>query len=163
RLLGWAYPDEPDNNGWTASRLAARFSYKRGTADGLVSFVTTTGRFFTGPNSSTEAATVASFAKIADIAGFDLYPVNHCLSTLRTVYDAQQQFVQLARGAPTFQWIETGQIDSRYCGGLAPTADQVTAETWLAVAGGARGIGFFTHTTYPTRSEFAATPEISQA
>jgi hypothetical protein len=163
RLLGWAYPDEPDNNGWTSSTLAARFGYRRGNADGLISFVTTTGRFFTGPDPAVATATAASFTRIADVAGFDLYPVNHCRPSVREVYDAQRRFARLAAGTPTFQWIETGLIDTRYCGGVEPTPEQVTAEAWLAVAGGARGIGFFTATTYPAASEFRVSPAIQRA
>ena len=51
-LVGWTYPDEPDNNGWTPASLAKTHPYRRGNKDGLVTFVTTTGRFFrldTGP------------------------------------------------------------------------------------------------------------------
>jgi hypothetical protein len=163
RLLGWTYPDEPDNNGWSATGMATRFGYRRGNDDGHISFVTTTSRFFTGPDPKGATATAASFARVADVAGFDLYPVNHCSTSLRGVYDAQRRFGRLAAGTPTFQWIETGPIDSRYCGGVHLTPQEVTAEAWLAVAGGARGVGFFTHTTYPTTSEFAVTPAVQQA
>ena len=45
-LAGWTYPDEPDNNGWTPASLAKAHPYERGNADGLVTFLTTTGRFF---------------------------------------------------------------------------------------------------------------------
>ncbi len=45
-LVGWTYPDEPDNNGWTPASLAKADPYDRGNVDGLVTFLTTTGRFF---------------------------------------------------------------------------------------------------------------------
>lgn len=163
RLLGWTYPDEPENNGWSASSLAARFRYPRGNTDGLLSFVTMTSRFFTGPDPRAATATAASFARVADIAGFDLYPLNHCSNSVRGVYDAQRRFSRLAAGTPTFQWIETGPIDASYCGGFEMTPAQVTAEAWLAVAGGARGIGFFTHTTTPAVSDFAVSPSVQAA
>ena len=45
-LVGWTYPDEPDNNGWTPASLAKAHPYDRGNVDGLVTFLTTTGRFY---------------------------------------------------------------------------------------------------------------------
>ena len=163
RLLGWSYPDEPDNNRWSAAALAARYTYPKGSRDGLLSFLTLTSRFFTGPDPSSATKQAASFVRIADVAGFDLYPRNHCAPGVRGVYDAQRRFGRLAAGTPTFQWIETGLIDARYCGGVAPTPQEVTAEAWLAIAGGARGLGFFTGSTYPTVSEFHVSPGVPNA
>jgi hypothetical protein len=146
RLAGWTYPDEPENNGWTPAKLEQAFHYPRGSDDGLVSFVTTTSGFLHGNGS-----TVRAIAQLADVAGFDLYPLNHCQTNLETVYDAQRAFVRLVGSMPTFQWIETGALRPTYCGGFRMTPQQLTAEAWLAVAGGARGIGFFTHTLDPDR------------
>jgi len=50
----------------------------------------------------------------------------------------------MASPRATFQWIEAGRME--LCGGNArvdPTPATVRAETWLAIAGGARGIGWF--------------------
>ncbi|MDX6510963.1 MAG: hypothetical protein QOE36_467, partial [Gaiellaceae bacterium] len=82
----------------------------------------------------------------ADVIGFDLYPLQvWCRrDALRAVYESQLQLVGLAKGKPTFQWIEAGAMNQ--CGArpeLDPTPATVRAETWLAIAGGARGIGFF--------------------
>ncbi|MGZ4333560.1 MAG: hypothetical protein ACXVRJ_04740 [Gaiellaceae bacterium] len=163
RLLGFTYPDEPDNNGWSPAGLARAFPYARGNADGLLSFLTTTSGFFTGPDRVARSHRTEAFAKLADVAGFDLYPLNHCRSDLAEVYRAQRRFTQLAGATPTFQWIETGAIHPGYCGGLVITPEQVTAEAWLAVAGGARGVGFFTHTWSPTHSEFEVSPGVQGA
>jgi hypothetical protein len=164
-LLGWAYPDEPDNNHWSPSKLAQTYAFRQGTPDGLLSFLTTTAAFYTAAATAKPgaAATTATFAALADVSGFDLYPLNHCRSTLVEVYDAQRRFARLARGKPTFQWIETGAIHPGYCGGITVTGQEVTAEAWLAVAGGARGIGFFTHTWAPDHSEFSVGPAVQQA
>ena len=86
--------------------------------------------------------------------GFDLYPLGHCSQDLAAVYDAQREFVQLAGGGPTFQWIETGPIRPEYCGGFEMTPEELRAEVWLAIAGGARGIGYFTHTWSPEHNAF---------
>ncbi len=79
----------------------------------------------------------------AEMVGFDLYPLqNWCRKdALPAVYDAQRELARLAAGKPTFQWIEAGQME--FCLGLEPSPAIVRAETWLAIAGGARGIGWF--------------------
>ena len=162
KLVGWTYPDEPDNNGWSPNGLRAAFPVRAGTPDGLISFVTTTGGFLArAPYKSPTAPSVFSrFARLADVAGFDLYPLNHCQQDLSVVADAQRAFVRLASPAPTFQWIETGPIDPTYCGGFTMTPDELAAETWLAIIGGARGIGFFTHTFSPADKPFDVTPAL---
>jgi hypothetical protein len=165
-LAGWTYPDEPDNNGWTPASLAKAEPYERGNTDGLVTFLTTTGRFFQrAPYGSAHVplAQYAGFARLADMVGFDLYPLNACQSDLTAVYDAQQAFVRLAGATPTFQWIETGPIRPTYCGGFTMTPDQLTAEVWLAVIGGARGIGYFTHTWSPAHRPLDVSPALRQA
>ena len=54
----------------------------------------------------------------------------------------QRELVALTRGKPTFQWIEAGPME--HCRhNEDPTPTVVRAETWLAIAGGARGIGYF--------------------
>ncbi len=79
------------------------------------------------------------------------------------MYDAQRAFNRLAGDMPTFQWIETGPIKPTYCGGFKMTAQELGAEVWLAVAGGARGIGFFTHTWSPNHEPFDVAPKLQQA
>src|SRR5205807_8032677 len=61
---------------------------------------------------------------------------------LADVYLSQQELVRLAPERPTFQWIET---TSWKCpaGQTAVTPATVRAESWLAIAGGAKGLGFF--------------------
>ena len=49
--------------------------------------------------------------------------------------------IELSPGKPTFQWIEAAQME--ICLGLEPSPAIVRAEAWLAIAGGARGLGFF--------------------
>jgi hypothetical protein len=155
-LVGWTYPDEPENNGWSSARLRKTFSYRRGSPDGLLSFMTTGGGFFSRaygrPNPP--RAEYRAYARLADVAGFDLYPLGHCSKDLVAVYDAQREFVRVAGGSPTFQWIETGPIRPGYCGGFTMQPEELRAEVFLALAGGARGIGYFTHTWTPQHSAF---------
>jgi hypothetical protein len=163
-LLGWTYPDEPENNGWTPSALKRAHPYTRGNADGLLSFMTTSGGFFRGPyrDPRVHPATYGVFGRMADVAGFDLYPLGHCQSDLSAVYDAQRAFVRLVGDRPTFQWIETGPIKPTYCGGFEMTPTDLNAEVWLAIAGGARGIGYFTHTWSPDHKAFDVSPALQQ-
>jgi hypothetical protein len=80
----------------------------------------------------------------ADVLGFDLYPLqNWCrFDSFGDVFDSQLDLVALARGKPTFQWIEARQMD---CSGaqLDPTPETLRAEAWLSIAGGAHAIGYF--------------------
>ena len=79
-----------------------------------------------------------------DVVGFDLYPLqNWCrVDSFGDVFDSQLDLVALARGKPTFQWIEARQMD---CSGaeLDPTPETLRAEAWLSIAGGAHAIGYF--------------------
>jgi hypothetical protein len=150
-LAGWAFPDEPENNGWSPASLRDANPFPRGGPDGLLSFVTTGAGFFRSPYTTPAAApdVYRQFARLADVAGFDLYPLGHCSNDLGAVYNAQRAFNALVGAMPTFQWIETGPIRPGYCGGFQMTPAELRAEVWLAIAGGARAIGYFTHTWNP--------------
>src|SRR5207253_7983137 len=63
-------------------------------------------------------------------------------SEIDDVYSAQLELVGLAGGRPTFQWIESGTMDCGARGGVV-TPTVIRAESWLAVAAGAHGLGFF--------------------
>jgi hypothetical protein len=66
----------------------------------------------------------------------------------------------MAGGRPTFQWIETGSLEG-VCG-QPVTPATVRAEAWLAIAGGARGLGYFTYGWPEGRAQsFAVAPEIA--
>jgi len=161
-LVGWTFPDEPENNGWTPDKLQRVHPYARGSRDGLISFITTGGGFFSATYAHTPvpASEYGRFARLADVAGFDLYPLGHCSKDLSAVYNAQRAFTRLAGRMPTFQWIETGPIKPDYCGGFEMQPAELRAEVWAAIAGGARGIGYFTHTWTPEHHSFDVTPAI---
>jgi hypothetical protein len=87
------------------------------------------------------------FASGADVVGFDMYPiVKFCGRVpLLDVFRAQRELMTTyAPGKPTFQWIETSKMTGE-CASLQITPAIVNAETWLAIAGGACGIGYFTN------------------
>src|SRR5581483_7834477 len=134
-LIGWFQHDEPDGFGLTSLPLPPS-----SRATGRVTFLTLTDHF------SSRAAPLpvgkAVYPKLisrANVIGFDTYPLQtRCSGDFTYVYDMQKELVGLAAGKPTFQWIESGPMGK--CPGHDPTPATIRAETWLAIAGGARGI-----------------------
>jgi len=134
-LLGWFYPDEADARGLTGDSLPA--------AQPGLRFLTLTQHFFAGaaPLPSGRGMYPGLVAK-ADVVGFDLYPLQILCRRdfLAADYDAQSALVALAPGKPTFQWIEVREMS---CPTVPVTPATIRAESWLAIAGGAHGLGFF--------------------
>jgi hypothetical protein len=134
-LVGWFYPDEADARGLSGDTLPPPQPGLR--------FLTLTQHFFAGaaPLPSGRSMYPGLVAK-ADVVGFDLYPLQELCRPdfLPAVFDAQQALAALAPGKPTFQWIETRELK---CPTVPVTPATVRAESWLALAGGAHGLGFF--------------------
>jgi hypothetical protein len=138
-VIGVFYPDEPDGHGLTAETMPTIDS------DAGVRFLTLTNHFYSGaaPLAQGRGIYPGLIAK-ADMVGFDLYPLQIWCRPERLVdvYLAQRELVSLAKGKPTFQWIEAAGMNCPR-GRTAVTPQTVRAESWLAIAGGARGLGFF--------------------
>jgi len=137
-VIGSYYPDEADGNGFTGANLPA--------AQGL-RFLTLTNNFYSAaaPLPGGKGMYPGLVAK-ADVVGFDLYPLQAWCrrSALPDVAAAQRELVRLAAGKPTFQWIETTHMQCPFGDpALAVTPATVRAESWLALVGGAHGLGFF--------------------
>jgi len=134
-VVGWFYPDEADARALTGASLPA--------APPGLRFLTVTHHFFAqaAPLPSGRGMYAGLFAK-ANVVGFDLYPLQEICRRdfLPAVFDAQRELVELVPGKPTFQWIEAREFK---CPQLPVTPATVRAETWLALAGGARGLGYF--------------------
>lgn len=83
--------------------------------------------------------------RAADVLGFDSYPLqSRCnRNSYGIVYDAQRGLVAQAKGKPTYQWIEVASMEHCRQADLRPTPQTIAAESWLAIAGGATGLGFF--------------------
>ena len=137
--VGWHLPDEADVSVGDPAKLPTP------KADGRVTFLTLTDHFSAGAAPGPYGRDIyPGFFARADIIGFDTYPVEvRCsLEQIDNVYWMQRELVALTGGKPTFQWIEAGPME--HCrSNLDPTPAVVRAETWLAIAGGARGIGYF--------------------
>jgi hypothetical protein len=138
-LIGWFHHDEPDGTNLPASALP-------GPPAGVpsLSFLTLTNHFYSGAAPLPWGRSAyPSLIATADVVGFDLYPLQEwCMPhRMADVFHSQQELVTLSGDKPTFQWIEA---DNWKCSGAnTVTPATVRAESWLAIAGGAHGLGFW--------------------
>jgi hypothetical protein len=136
--LGSFYPDEADARGLTGASLPA--------LPAGIRFLTLTAHF------ASMAAPLPSgrgmypgLVAAADVVGFDFYPLQELCrrDLLPADFDAQRELEALAPGKPTFQWIEARGLRCGTAPGVAITPSTIRTESWLAVAAGAHGLGFF--------------------
>ena len=138
--VAWFLPDEADGHDLTAANLPA-------LPPGVpaVRFLTLTSHFYSGAAPLPQGRAIyPGLVSHADVVGFDLYPLqNWCQpGRLADVYLAQQELARLAGGKPTYQWIEAAGMSCPTTGQTAITPATVRAESLLAIAGGARGLGY---------------------
>jgi hypothetical protein len=143
--LGVHLPDEWDTGLPNDFSLEDAMRAVPATAGSGPRFLTLTNHFYSRADPLPQGRGMyPGLAASADVLGFDLYPLqNWCRwDSFHDVFDAQIDLVSLARGKPTFQWIEARRMD---CKGeqLDPTPETVRAESWLSIAGGAHAIGYF--------------------
>ena len=136
-LVGWFYPDEADARGLTGDSLSSPGAGLR--------FLTLTAHFF--PQAAPLPGGRGMYPGLldrADVVGFDLYPLQELCrpELIPWIFDAQQHLTQLAGPRPTFQWIEVREMKCPDPAN-AVTPRTIRVESWLAIAGGARGLGFF--------------------
>ena len=139
--IGWFLPDEADAHGLTGTSLPP----PPNGAGGRLAFLTLSNHFYSGADPLPQGRGMyPGLIARADVVGFDLYPLQvWCRSDrFADVTRAQRELVRLAGGRPTFQWIEASTWDCD-APGLRVTPATVRAESWLAIAGGAAGLGFF--------------------
>jgi hypothetical protein len=136
-VIGTNLPDEADGHNLTGATLPSGSGLR---------FLTLTNHFYSAaaPLPQGRGMYPGLVAK-ADVIGFDLYPLQSWCrrDAISSVYTAQQELVRLAAGKPTYQWIETSHMDCADTPELGVTPEVLRAESWLAIAGGARGLGFF--------------------
>jgi hypothetical protein len=136
-VIGTNLPDEADGHNLTGATLPSGSGLR---------FLTLTNHFYSAaaPLPQGRGMYPGLVAK-ADVIGFDLYPLQSWCrrDAISSVYTAQQELVRLAAGKPTYQWIETSHMDCPDTPELGVTPEGLRAESWLAIAGGARGLGFF--------------------
>jgi hypothetical protein len=137
-LIGWHLPDEGDEV------VGSALGQPNVHDAGRVTFLTLTDHFapYMAPPRAGRGVYPGWLSR-ADVLGFDTYPIEgRCrFDLIPSVYTLQKTLVQMAGAKPTFQWIEAGPMEK--CFKVDPTPASVEAETWLAIAAGARGIGYF--------------------
>src|SRR5205807_992194 len=105
--LGWYQQDEPDGHGITSlPTLPASATSHR------VTFLTLTDHFSgrSAPLPVGKAVYPKLIAK-AEMVGFDSYPLQtRCSADFTLDFDQQRELAALARGKPTYQWIEAGYL-----------------------------------------------------
>jgi hypothetical protein len=110
------------------------------------------GAGFFGPyheNSKLPMKYYAEFLQWSDITNFDLYPVTgyNQPAHLPEVGLATRALVGLTRkGQPAWATIEASDQELSWTAAntKGPTGAQMRAEVWMSIAGGAKGIGYFT-------------------
>jgi len=146
RGSGWYLPDEPDGWGLSPDQLPHLPSVAE---TGRLRVLNISQHFFAEQapiNGGFDRNDYKRFAALADVVGFDMYPVAKFCGrvSLLDMFRAQRELMTTyAPGKPAFQWIETSRMTGE-CAAMQLTPAIVNAETWLAIAGGACGIGYFT-------------------
>ncbi len=138
-IVGAFYPDEADASGVTPTTLGT-------LPHAGIKLFTFSSHVFSGADQlPTGRADYRGLAAASDAIGVDIYPLQSwCqVDRLDVVHAAQRELVALAPGKPTFQWIEAAAMNCPESPGHEITPTTVRAESWLAITGGARGLGFF--------------------
>jgi hypothetical protein len=146
-VIGWYYPDEWDaflESNVTREELKEHIV---GPRAGRVSFLTLTNHFYSRAEPLPQGKGMYPVLfSIPDVLGFDLYPLQvWCRKAFGDVFDAQRELHTASGGKPTFQWIEVAPMEHpcKKHAALNPSPATVRAETWLAIGGGADGVGYF--------------------
>ncbi|HET7567475.1 MAG TPA: fibronectin type III domain-containing protein [Gaiellaceae bacterium] len=163
-LLAWRFDDEPDQHGTKPAAIAAATARGHRARPRRLTFVTLTSGFF-GPTAHAAPAPYRSYARAADVVGFDVYPVyGWCRPDLIAWQaDAPRALVRLARpGEPVYSWIEAASTSSQWCRGRGVQPQELRAETWMTLVNGATAIGWFTHSWTPDYSQFRVSSAVQR-
>jgi len=125
-------------------------------------FMTLTGHFhphFKKWTDQQRRSLYPAYIEAADVVGYDIYPIYgwNKPEWIHLVYEATAQLAALAGGRPLYAWIETSK------GGQWTGPEHIRAEVWMAVCGGATGIGYFTHVWKPAYKQFGVPEENQKA
>jgi hypothetical protein len=170
-LFGWRFGDEPDldSNAVRPATIQHEYRTNRAADSRHLNFLTVTSGFYSRQSppgwANGDRSIYAGYARGTDAIGFDLYPVTGWCRPdwLPEVYAAQRELVRYAAGRPTYQWIEATPTSSKWCTGRGVTPGEVRSEVWQALIGGAKAVGYFTHSWKPTYSQFRVAPAVQAA
>jgi hypothetical protein len=159
-LLGWIFGDEPDleSNQVEPSEVLDDYARIKDADPDHLTFLTLTAGFYSEMSipdwMGGSRDRYDDYCDATDVVGFDIYPVYGWCRTdwLYMVPDAQVELISLyAGGSSTYQWIECVRTSSQWCEldergeDDGPYASEVRNEVWAAIVGGAKAIGYFTH------------------
>ncbi len=134
-------------------------------------FMTLTGYFHPHFSKWTETqrqSLYPAYIAGADVVGYDIYPIYgwNKPEWIHLVHDATVHLAGLAGQRPIYAWIETSK-GGQWTGPLDRQQDvtptHIRAEVWMAICGGARIIGYFTHVWKPTYQQFGVPEENRRA
>jgi len=158
-VIGWYFPDEWDAFLQSRVKRSDLQDDIPASRPGRISFLTLTNHFYSRADPLPQGKGMYPVLfQIPDVLGFDLYPLQvWCRPAFGDVFDSQHELREVS-GKPTFQWIEVARME-QICNKhpeLDPTPETVRAETWLSIAGGATGVGYFpNHWSAPIGTEIA--------
>lgn len=134
-------------------------------------FMTLTGDFhpLLSKWSDTQRAELyGQYVRAADVIGYDIYPIYgwNKPEWIYLVHDATKLLAEQSGPRPLYAWIETSK-GSQWTGPLERQKDvtpaHIRAEVWMAICGGATGIGYFTHVWKPAYDQFGVPEENRKA
>jgi len=134
-------------------------------------FMTLTGYFhphFGKWTDGQRAEMYPQYLQATDVVGYDIYPIYgwNKPEWIHLVHEATQLLTEQAGPRPVYAWIETSK-GGQWTGPLERQKDvtpqHIRAEVWMAICGGATGIGYFTHVWKPAYHQFGVPEENRKA
>lgn len=170
-LFGWRFGDEPDleSNAIHPKVIQAQYRANRKADPHHLNFLTVTSGFYSQQSppewTNGNRSVYRGYARGTDVIGFDLYSITGWCHPgwLPEVYASQRELIHYAGRRPTYQWIEAASTSSQWCTGRGIRPDELSSEAWQAVIGGAKAIGYFTHSWKPTYSQFRVAKNVQAA
>lgn len=163
-LLAWRFGDEPDMRGRKASDLTEAYRTMRRLDPAHPTLVNLTSRFYKTYYQGDKKGTkwpnreqYRAFADVCEIVSYDHYPVTGYNKPGRVpeLYYATEDFVDLIPAATHWVIVESADQDLKWTSPKTrgPTPDETRAMVWMAIVGGAKGIGYFHAAFNPFRWE----------
>ncbi|MHC4253083.1 MAG: hypothetical protein ACYS9X_28525 [Planctomycetota bacterium] len=153
-LLGWKFGDEPDMKGITAERIRPRHDEIRRRDPRHPTWINLTARFWGHYHESylkrgkcPDRDGYLAYGECAEIMGFDHYPVTgwNRPDRVAEVYHATRDLASLYPRHVRMVFVEDADQDLKWTPPRTrgPTPEETRAMVWMAVVGGAKGIGYF--------------------
>ena len=163
-LLAWRFGDEPDMSGKKAPDFTRAYAELKAKDPAHPIWINLTSRFYKTYYQGDKPGTkwpnreqYRAFAEVCDIISYDHYPVTGYNKPQRVpeLYHATADFVDLIPADTHWVIVESADQDLSWTAKKTrgPTPDETRAEVWMAIVGGAKGIGYFHIAFNPFRWE----------